>query len=103
MDKTFSRKEHPGKCDVCGKEGPVITNRSCFGPFDFEYCEECLRKGAEPYWFTVSTVALRGLWPEDIGEAFQAKVRDNLAYLNRPEDIFRADVYKAYHNLPVQT
>ena len=57
MEKTFSRREHPGRCDVCGKEGPVVVNRSIFGPFDFSYCEECFRTGAEPYWFTVSTAA----------------------------------------------
>jgi len=103
MEKNCSCREFLGRCDVCGNEGPVVLRKSIFGPFDFSYCEECFRKGAEPYWFTVSTVALSGLWPDDIGEAFQAKVRDNLAYLNRPEDTFRADVYKAYHNLPVQT
>lgn len=71
MEKTFSRHEHPGRCDVCGKEGPVVLNKSIFGPFDFSYCEKCFRTGAEPYWFTVNTVALMGLWPDDIGEAFQ--------------------------------
>ena len=103
MEKAFSRHEHPGRCDVCGKEGPVVTNRSCFGPFDFEYCEECFRTGAEPYWFAVSTVALFGLWPNDVNEAFQMKIRSILEYLNRPEYRFKADVYRAYHNMPIQT
>lgn len=103
MGKTFSRFEHPGKCDVCGKEGPVVLNRSIFGPFDFSYCEKCFRTGAEPYWFTVNTVALMGLWPDDIGEAFQMKVRSILTYLNRSEETFKTDVYKTYHNMPIQT
>ena len=79
MEQAFSRHEHPGRCDVCGKEGLVVTNRSSFGPFDFHYCEECFRTGAEPYWFTVSTVALFGLWPDDVNEAFQAKIRKRTA------------------------
>ena len=103
MKPTFSRHEYEGKCDVCGREGPVVRNKSIFGPFDFSYCEECFRNGMEPYWFTVNTVALRGLWPEDIGEAFQMKVRSILKYLNRSEDSFKTDVYRAYHDMPLQT
>lgn len=103
MEKTFSRREHPGRCDVCGKECPVVVNRSIFGPFDFSYCEECFRTGAEPYWITVSTVALMGLWPDDIGDTFQMKVRSILRYLNRSEDSFKTDVYRAYHDMPLQT
>ena len=103
MKPTFSRHEYDGKCDVCGREGPVVRNKSIFGPFDFSYCEECFRTGMEPYWFTVNTVALRGLWPEDIGEAFQMKVRSILKYLNRSEDSFKTDVYRAYHDMPLQT
>ena len=103
MKPTFSRHEYEGKCDVCGREGPVVRNKSIFGPFDFSYCEECFRTGMEPYWFTVNTVALRGLWPEDIGEAFQMKVRSILKYLNRSEDSFKTDVYRAYHDMPLQT
>ena len=68
MEKTFSRHEHPGRCDVCGKEGPVVVRRSTFGPFDFSYCEECFRTGAEPYWFTVSPLALYS-WILDIQRA----------------------------------
>lgn len=103
MEQAFSRHEHTGRCDVCGKEGLVVTNRSSFGPFDFHYCEECFRTGAEPYWFTVSTVALFGLWPNDVNEAFQAKIRSILMYLNRSEDRFKTDVYRAYHDMPIQT
>ena len=103
MEQAFSRHEHPGRCDVCGKEGLVVTNRSSFGPFDFHYCEECFHTGAEPYWFTVSTVALFGLWPNDVNEAFQAKIRSILMYLNRSEDCFKTDVYRAYHDMPIQT
>lgn len=102
MEKTFSRHEHPGRCDVCGKEGPVVVRRSTFGPFDFSYCEECFRTGAEPYWFTVSTVALHGLWPNDVNETFQAKIRSILKYLDRSEDSFKMDVYRAYHDMPLQ-
>lgn len=103
MEKRFNRQEYPGRCDVCGKEAPVILHRSSFGPFDFHYCEECFRTGAEPYWFTVSTVALFGLWPNDVNEAFQAKIRSILRYLDRSEDTFRTDVYKVYHDMPIQT
>ena len=102
MEKTFSRHEHPGRCDVCGKEGPVVVRRSTFGPFDFAYCEECFRTGAEPYWFTVSTVALHSLWPNDVNEAFQTKIRSILKYLDRSEDSFKMDVYRAYHDMPLQ-
>ena len=103
MEQAFRRHEHLGRCDVCGKEGLVVTNRSSFGPFDFHYCEECFRTGAEPYWFTVSTVALFGLWPNDVNEAFQAKIRSILMYLNRSEDRFKTDVYRVYHDMPIQT
>ena len=103
MEKTWNRKAGIGRCDVCGKEGPVILHRSSFGPFDFHYCEECFCTGAEPYWFAVSTVALFGLWPNDVNEAFQAKIRSILKYLDRSEDTFRTDVFKAYHDMPIQT
>ena len=54
-------------------------------------------------WATVSTVALFGLWPDDVNEAFQAKIRSILRYLNRSEDCFKTDVYRAYHDMPLQT
>lgn len=103
MEKTWNRKAGAGRCDVCGKEGTVFLHRSSFGPFDFHYCEECFRTGAEPYWFAVSTVALFGLWPNDVNEAFQTKIRSILRYLNRSEDRFKTDVYRAYHDMPIQT
>lgn len=94
---------HPGRCDVCGASGSVYLSCSSMGPFTFSYCERCIQSGAEPYWFTVSTVAINGLWPDDVNEPGQSRVRKILHYLNRSEDIFKRDVYRSYHYMPIQT
>lgn len=65
--------------------------------------KRCIQSGAEPYWFTVSTVAINGLWPDDVNEPGQSRVRKILHYLNRSEDIFKRDVYRSYHYMPIQT
>ena len=93
----------PGKCDVCGVSGPVFLRCSSMGPFTFSYCERCIQSGAEPYWFTVSTVAIKGLWPDDVNEQGRRRVRSILHYLNRSEDVFKQDVYRSYHNMPIRT
>ena len=94
---------HLGRCDVCGAQGPVYLRCSSMGPFSFSYCKRCIQSGAEPYWFTVSTVAINGLWPDDVNEPARQRIRGILNYLDRPEDTFKRDVYKSYHNLPIQT
>ena len=94
---------HIGRCDVCGAHEPVCLRCSSMGPFSFSYCDRCIQSGAEPYWFTVSTVAINGLWPDDVTEPAQQRIRGILRYLNRPEDAFKRDVYKSYHNMPIQT
>lgn len=101
LDKPFYRNAHPGQCDVCGKETMVAVCSSSMGPFSFSYCEDCLRTGAEPYWFLVNVIAMSGLWPDCVNEALQTKIRDILKYLSRSEEEFRADVYKACHDMPV--
>ena len=93
----------PGKCDVCGVSGLVYLRCSSMGPFTFSYCEQCAQFGAEPYWFTVSTVAINGLWPDDVNEPDQSRVREILNYLHCPEDIFKRDVYRSYHYMPIQS
>lgn len=98
----FNRHQQHGKCEVCGKEGPVVVCSSTLGPFSFAYCEDCLHAGAEPYWFTVNAVALCGLWPDDVNEAFQEKIRSVLKYLNRSEEVFKADVETACEEMSIQ-
>ena len=44
-------------------------------------------------------IILRPL-PEKFDEL---KIRSILKYLNRPEDRFKTDVYRAYHDMPIQT
>lgn len=75
---------------------------SALGPVSFAYCEECLRAGVEPYWFTENTVALCGLWPDNVNEAFQEKTLSILNYLNYSEEVFKADVETAYVEMSVQ-
>lgn len=99
-EKIVAGSEHYGKCDVCGKAGPVVVRCSSMGPFSFAYCQECLSKGAEPYWFMVSTVAISGLWPDGVSETEQQKVRKVLQYLQRSEEEFKTAVYRAYHGQP---
>lgn len=100
-DRSFHRNAHSGQCEVCGKETMVVVCSSSMGPFSFSYCEDCMRTGAEPYWFMVNVVAMSGPWPDSVGDAFQQKIRDTLKYLSRSEEEFKADVYKAFHDMPV--
>lgn len=99
--RPFHRNCHDGKCDVCGKETLVVLCSSSMGPFSFSYCEDCLRIGAEPYWFLVNVIAMSDLWPDCANEAYQEKIRSVLQYLSKSEEEFKADVFKAYHDLPV--
>ena len=92
-----------GKCDVCDKEGVVIVSKSTFGQCRLSYCEACHRAGAEPYWLAVNTVALQGLWPDDVNEAFQEKIRSILKYLNRSEEVFASDVQTACEEISVRS
>lgn len=50
----------------------------------------------------MNTIALCGLWPDDVNEAFQEKIRNILKYLNRSEEEFRADVETACEEMSVQ-
>ena len=100
-ERSFHRAAHQGQCEVCGKDTMVVVCSSSMGPFSFSYCEDCLRIGAEPYWFMVNVVAMNGLWPDSVCDAFQQKIRDTLKYLSRAEDDFKTDVHKAYHDIPV--
>lgn len=100
-EQAFHRNAHPGQCEVCGKETMVVVCSSSMGPFSFAYCEDCLRAGAEPYWFLVNVISMSGTWPDSVNEACQEKIRSVLKYLSRSEDDFKADVYKANHELPV--
>lgn len=94
---------HTGRCDVCGASGSVYLRCSSMGPCTFSHCKRCIHSGAEPYWFTVSTVAINGLWPDDVSEHARHRIRGILRYLNRPEDDFKRDVYRSYHYMPVHT
>lgn len=93
---------YTGGCDVCGASGSVYLRCSSMRPFTFSYCKRCIHSGAEPYWFTVSTVAINGLWPDDVSELGQSRVRKILHYLNRSEDVFQRDVYRSYHYMPIR-
>lgn len=100
-EQVFHQSAHPGQCEVCGKETMVAVCSSSMGPFSFSYCEECLRNGAEPYWFLVNVISMSGTWPDCVNEAGQEKIRAILKYLSRSEKEFETDVFKAFHNLPV--
>ena len=100
-ERSFHRNARPGQCEVCGNETMVVVCSSSMGPFSFSYCEDCLRTGAEPYWFMVNVISMNGLWPESVCDALQQKIRATLKYLSRTEEDFKADVYKAYNDIPV--
>ena len=102
MENQSYHHAYLGKCDVCGAHGPVYLRCSSMGPFSFSYCKRCIQSGAEPYWFTVSTVDINGLWPDDVNEPVQHRIRGILHYLNRSEDAFKRDVYRSYHYMLIQ-
>lgn len=52
MDQAYDRIDY---CDVCGAKGEVWVRASRLGPASFDYCEECISRGAEPF----STVAVK--------------------------------------------
>ena len=80
------------KCDVCKKERETFVAASAYGPISFEYCEECLASGREPYGAIVAYIACAGHFPEDINEMYQEDVRRQLKLHGVSEERFIKDV-----------
>lgn len=83
-------------CDVCGKEvEKICACASTMGAISFGYCEDCLRKGLEPYYAVVAYISCAGRFPDDINETYQKHVRNILKGLNISEEQFIKDVDKS--------
>lgn len=80
------------KCDVCGKDAECIVAASAFGPISFDYCDECLQQGKEPYRAIVAYIACAGHFPDDINETYQKEVSRQLKLHNVSEEDFIRDV-----------
>lgn len=80
------------KCDICGKEANCTVAASAFGPISFDYCDECLHRGKEPYRAVVAYIACAGHFPDDINELYQDAVRRQLKLHNVSEEDFINDV-----------
>lgn len=80
------------KCDVCGKEANCTVVASAFGPISFDYCDECLHRGKEPYRAVVAYIACVGHFPDDINETYLKEVRRQLKLHNVSEEDFINDV-----------
>lgn len=50
----FDEVSMDGKCDVCGKEEKVAVFASSMGAVSFAYCEDCCKRGLEPYSAIIS-------------------------------------------------
>ena len=91
MNINFDSLAFEGKCDVCGKEGKVVSVCSTFGAFSFSYCEHCLVLGLEPYKHMVHYISCAGKYPEDISESYIEEIRRILKLLNISEEQFIRD------------
>ena len=80
------------KCDICGKEANCTVAASAFGCASYAYCDECLRRGKEPYKAVVAYIACAGHFPDDINETYQKEVRRQLKLHNVSEKDFINDV-----------
>jgi hypothetical protein len=50
-------------CDCCNKEGPTQVVSSAVGPASFAYCDECIRRNAEPlgcFYYLYDDVSNKG-------------------------------------------
>lgn len=91
----FEEMSFEGKCDVCGKETKVVVCASSMGAISYKYCEDCLRKGLEPYGGMVAYISCAGRFPDDINPAYVDYVRRVLNALGKTEEEFIADCNKA--------
>lgn len=98
----FEDISHDGKCDSCGKEGPVVCCTSRSAPATLAYCKTCHANGIEPYDILVDSVAAAcDNYPEDCGEALQHIIRNNLIFRKKKEAEFVSDLFEAKKILEV--
>lgn len=88
----FDEMSFDGKCDVCGKETRVVVCASSMGSISYTYCEDCLRKGLEPYSSMVAYISIAGKFPEDINSTYVEMVRMILKELGKTEEEFIVDM-----------
>lgn len=86
------------ECDVCGKPARIVA-ASAYGPISYAFCDECLKKGLEPYKGVVAYIACAGHFPDDINEEYRADVRRMLPLWGKTEEEFIKDVEKAIEEL----
>ena len=85
-------------CDVCGKPARIVA-ASAYGPISYAFCDECLKKGLEPYKGVVAYIACAGHFPDDINEEYRADVRRMLPLWGKTEEEFIKDVEKVIEEL----
>lgn len=79
------------KCDICGREHPIDVKvyPSTTGATSFNYCNQCLKAGREPYHALVGI----GMNFEDFNKTYQKKVViPTLAYYGKSIEQFNKDV-----------
>ena len=89
---TFDEIAMPGKCDICGAEGPVVVCCSTMGAVSYAYCKHCYDNELEPYGAMVAYISCAGHYPEDINDTYIDIVRHNLEFYGKTEEEFTADV-----------
>lgn len=85
-------------CDVCGNPARTVA-ASAYGPISYAFCDECLKKGLEPYKGVVAYIACAGHFPDDINEEYRADIRRMLPLWGKTEEEFIKDVEKVIEEL----
>lgn len=91
----FEEMSRNGKCDVCGEDTKVVVCASSMGAISYSYCEDCLRKGLEPYNGIIAYISCAGNFPNDINPSYVEEVRRMLRELGKTEEEFIQDCDKA--------
>lgn len=78
-------------CEVCNKNEAVGVASGACGPVSSAYCQDCLKKGAEPYGYLVGYISMAGTSREEIHESYYSIIKATCEVTGRTEEQFWKD------------
>lgn len=91
----FEKKAHNGVCDICGKNGCVITCNSALGAFSLSYCEGCYDNNIMPYDSLVVSLAYFPIdYVKNANDTVKEIIANTLKFNNKTMQEFIKDLEK---------
>lgn len=89
IERFYNEKLNIGKCAVCNKETDTVVACSTCGGICFEYCQDCIQSGFEPY----SALVGMGLYSNEMSKQYRENILiPSLKFHNKTIEQFDEDV-----------